>query len=299
MPLKKTGVALRPLVTPPSEIVKLAKVIDQSEISHLFIPDIPFGFDSLEISSACLGVTKGLRIGSGVFRLLDQDKRQLLRRLETLQSLSENRYLFGVGVGDPSSKPEQKIKDFMQRLQEIKSEFPKRDGLTFPESFIATLKIGIAKKSAGNSDGILLNFCSPKYAGELAQNVIASFKGNLEIGCYLKTFFSKSKETATRLAIEEFAKYNSMGQYHKMFERDGVSELITSAARSLENHTIEFPDRLREISPVNPDQNEISDYISRYREAGVTIPCVYPYFASGETFEFKLETIHKIIASTQ
>ena len=105
---QKTGIALRPAVIAPNEIVRLVKVIDQSTVSHLFIPDLPGSFDSLEISSACLGVTKGLRVGSGVFRLLEHDEKQLLRRLETLQAISGNRYLLGIGTrkSGPESRAE-------------------------------------------------------------------------------------------------------------------------------------------------------------------------------------------------
>jgi len=291
---QKSGIALRPAVVAPNEIVKLAKVIDQSAVSHLFIPDLPGSFDSLEISSACLGVTKGLRAGSGVFRLLEHDEKQLLRRLETLQSISGNRYLLGIGTGNPGPTPEQKIDEMVKRFQEIKRDFRSSDGMSFPESFVATLKIGIAKKVAGSCDGILMNFCSPVYAGGVAKSVREFYGGNLEIACYLKTFFSKSTETATKLAINEFENYDMLGHYHKMFEKDGVADLIRTAKSSQI-----YPDRLREISPVNPDEKELSEYISRFREAEVTIPCLYPYFAPGETFEFKLETIGTIISSVE
>ena len=50
---------------------------------------------------------------------------------------------------------------------------------------------------------------------------------------------------------------------------------------------------------MNPGQKELAEYVSRFREVGVTIPCVYPYFAPGETFEFKLETIGTIISSVE
>ena len=107
----------------------------------------------------------------------------------------------------------------VKRLQEIKSDFRSSDGMSFPESFIATLKVGIAKKVAGSCDGILMNFCSPAYAGGVAKSVRESYGGNLEIACYLKTFFSKSTETATKLAINEFGNYDMLVHYHKMFEK--------------------------------------------------------------------------------
>src|SRR5271166_5022839 len=121
----------------------------------------------------------------------------------------------------------------MQRLSEIKNAFSKEGGISFPETYIATLKAGIAKRVAGSCDGILMNFCSANYAGEVASEVRQSYTASLEIGCYLKTFHSSSNEIATKLAVVEFANYNMLGQYHKMFVRAGVSDLIQDTARTL------------------------------------------------------------------
>ncbi len=292
---KTTGIALRPQVVLPGEIVKLAKVIDQSAITHLFIPDI--NFDSLDISAACLGVSKGLKVGSGVFRPLELEVRQLTRRLETLQALSENRYLLGIGTGNPGEDPKQKIHDLLGRLDEIRKEFS-NSSFHVPESYVATLRAGIAKRAAGRSDGILLNFCPPEHAKAVVESVRKSFSGKIETACYLKAFFSESFESAKKLAIEEFVKYDSMGHYHKMFELSGIDEDIRAAARSLQGKDLEYSEKLAKASPVNPDVEELQEYVSKFREAGISLPCVYPYFVPDESFEFKLETIHSIISAT-
>ena len=291
----KTAVALRPLVVPPSEIVKLAKVIDQSTISHLFIPDI--NFDSLDISAACLGVSKGLKVGSGVFRPLEQDVRQLTRRLETLQALSENRYLLGIGTGDPGPNPRQKVQDLLTRLQDLRKGFS-QGSTTFPESYVAALRSGIAKKSAGISDGILLNFCPPEHARAVVEAVRMSYSGKVETACYLKTFFSSSLESAKKLAIEEFVKYNSLGHYHKMFEQSGLDDDIRVAARSLQGKDLQYSEKLAKTSPVNPDTDKLRQYVSEFREAGISLPCIYPYFVPNENYEFKLRTIQSIVSAT-
>jgi len=292
---KKTGVALRPQVIPPSEIVKLAKIIDQSAITHLFIPDI--NFDSLEISAACLGVSKGLRVGSGVFRPLEVDLHQLVRRLETLQALSENRYLLGIGTGDPGQNPGQKTDALLKRLEEIRKGFS--EGLiSFPESYVAALRAGIAKKAAGKSDGILLNFCPPGHAKAVVDSVLKSFSGKIETACYLKAFFSKSNESAKKLAIEEFVKYDMLGHYHKMFELSGLADEIRLAARNLHQKDFPYSEKLALTSPVNPDLNELRRYVSSFREAGISLPVIYPYFLSNESFEFKLETIQTVISAS-
>ncbi len=295
---KKSGIALRPSVIPPNEIVKLVKVIDQSVISHIFIPDLPGGFDSLEVSSACLGVSKGLRIGSGVFRLLEYDILQLGRRVETLQSVSDNRFILGIGTGDPGQNPARKISDLLQRVSELRNNFSEKN-VAFPETFVATLRAGIAKRVAGKVDGILLNFCPPDHAKKVVESVRRSFAGKIETACYLKVFFSESVLTAKKLAIEEFVKYDTLGHYHKMFELSGLSDEIRTAARSLQDKEMYYSDKLARTSPVNPNKVELQNYIKKFREAGITLPCVYPYFAPYEGFEHKVNTIQKIISAVE
>ncbi|HYB05038.1 MAG TPA: LLM class flavin-dependent oxidoreductase [Nitrososphaerales archaeon] len=292
---KATGIALRSQVVSPREIVKLAKVIDQSPVTHLFIPDI--NFDSLEISAACLGVSKGLKVGSGVFRPLEWEVHQLTRRLETLQAFSDSRYLLGIGTGNPGPDPKQKIQDLLGRLDELRKEFD-AGSFTFPESYVAALRAGMAKRAAGRSDGILLNFCPSEHAKAVVESVRKSFNGKIETACYLKAFFSKSLEIAKKLAIEEFVKYDNLGHYHKMFELSGLEDDIRAAARSLQGKDLQYSEKLAQTSPVNPDIDELREYVSKFREAGISLPSVYPYFDLDESFEFKLNTIHAIISAT-
>jgi hypothetical protein len=295
--LNKTGIALRSTVFSPSEIVRVAKTIDQSGISHVFLPDIWMGYDSLELSAASLGVSKGLKIGPGIIRLHEQDPYQFLRKLKTLQALSENRFLLGIGTGEPGPDPKKKVMDMVENLRELKNQFSSTNGITFPEVYIATLKQGIAKTVAPDASGLLLNFCSASYASSLVQAVKASFSGNLHFACYLKVFFSRSQKAAERMMIQEFANYDSMLQYHKMFERDGVAADIAQSKVSLKNEQYAPTQSLLEISPVNPTKEELINYVSRYRKAGVTIPCIYPYFSPDEDYDYKLATVRMILSA--
>ncbi len=297
MPLEKTGIALRSTVFAPNEIVKLVKPIDQSGVSHVFLPDIRTGFDSIELSAASLGVSKGLQVGPGVIRLNEHPPDHLARRLETLQALSENRFLLGIGTGDPGPDPKKKVADMLNELQNLKEQFPSRGAANFPKVFIATLKQGIAKRVAPYCSGVLLNFCSAAYAGSLVQSVKQSFKGNLGFACYLKVFFSKSQPTAQRMMLQEFMMYNSIPQYNKMFELDGTAGEIDKAGSGASSKEFAVPAKLLEISPVNPEGEALSEYVAKYRSAGIDIPCIYPYFSKEDAFDFKLATIQMILSA--
>ncbi len=175
---ERCAITLRPQVHPPENIVEFAKMLEgeSSRISNIFIPDIPGGFESIEIACASLVATKRLKIGSGVIRLLEHDERLLQRRLETVQSMSKNRFVLGIGTGSPGPNPSETIDMMMGQLESIRNNFGKMTnspGLEMPDTYVATLRSGIARKVAGKSTGILLNFCSPEYAKKVVHDVLA------------------------------------------------------------------------------------------------------------------------------
>jgi hypothetical protein len=65
--------AFRSTALAPRTIVELAKRLDNvHSLPHIFIPEGSHGgFTSFDICSVCLAVSKRLRIGSGVIRVLE------------------------------------------------------------------------------------------------------------------------------------------------------------------------------------------------------------------------------------
>ncbi len=308
----KFGLALRSELYSPKEIIDFARLADgSSEISHLFFPDIPIGSESIELSVASLAVTKRVRIGSGVLRLLEHDPKILARRLETIQKISRNRFVLGIGVGSPGPRPGETIEAMFAQLEDTKKRFESSDSfssdikeeLKFPEVFIATLRAGMARRSISRADGLLLNFCSPRYAQRLISSLDSYAKEeetsrNVSFACYVKVFFAKDQQAADKLLIEEFVKYDSFSQYHKMFEEDGVASLIEASRERLStNQRIEIPSRLKEICLSNPSKEELGEMLQRFRKAGIDLPCAYPYFAPNEVNEYKIEVMKMILES--
>jgi alkanesulfonate monooxygenase SsuD/methylene tetrahydromethanopterin reductase-like flavin-dependent oxidoreductase (luciferase family) len=289
----KAGIAFRSSIISPREIVKFTKVIDQSQVTNIFINEGSPDLESLEICSAALGVSKGIFVGSGVIRLLEHDENLLLRRLKTLQSISGNRFVLGVGTGSPGPDPGQKIELMLQRLQNLRKGF---GSATFPQIFIATLRSGIAKRVAGSSDGILLNFCTPEHAGRVVAGYREAFNGKTEFACYLKVFYSSSDEVAKKLLVLEFENYARLPQYREMFKIDGVMSEVESASEYLQR-TGSIPPSLLRISLVNPSASELKEYVSRFRNSGISLPCIYPYFSQNDNFEFRMETMRSIVSA--
>lgn len=292
----RTGIALRPNVISPREIIKLVKIIDQSNVTNLFVPESAKEYDSIDICASTLAVSKGILVGSGVIRILEHDQGILLRRIRTLQNLSGNRFVLGVGTGSVGTSPRNTIDMMLQRLKSLRQDFFKDDETEFPSTYIATLKTGIASIVAGKSEGILLNFCSPEYAKSLIESCKKSFEGNIDFGCYLKVFYSKKDRMAKNLLVQEFERYSKVPQYLKLFESDGISSDIVQARKAISSEN-ELPSSLLRISLANPSAAELSEYIARFRNSGVTLPCIYPYFSDEDDFDFRASTIRSIISA--
>jgi len=300
--LERIGFALRPEVFSPQEIRETAVVLELSDrVSHIFVPDMRIGYESLEIASSILAQTKRVHSGSGVIRLLEHDPQLLTRRVQTLQALSSNRLVLGVGTGSPGPQPGRTVSALLQRLDDLKKAFGGLpQGIKPPEIYVAALKLGIAKRAAGTADGLLLNFCSPQYASKLVEAARVERSEGIDFACYLKIFYSsQSIEAAQRLMVQEFLNYDSTPQYHAMFQQDGTARTISSFKSNEEwkSGSFKMPKELLRVSLANPQTEELIQYVKSFRRAGITLPVVYPYFPNGEDSSFKLETVKQILKS--
>ncbi len=302
MSSEKIGFALRPGVFSPQEIVETAVALELSgKVSRIFVPDGRSGYESLEIASSILALTKVVHTGSGVIRLLEHDPLLLTRRVQTLQALSSNRFIFGVGTGSPGAQPGKTVSAMLQRLDELKKACQNfSPELKAPEIYVAALKVGIARRAASRVDGLLMNFCSPRHAAELIAGVKAERDAGIDFACYLKIFYSsQSDEAAQRLMLQEFLNYDSAPQYHEMFVQDGSAKAISSFKENeaWKSGPVDVPKELLRVSLANPHSDELVEYVKSFRQEGVTLPVVYPYFPNGEDPRFKLDTMRGIVKS--
>ncbi len=302
MTSEKIGFALRPGVFSPQEIKETAIALETTgRVASIFVPDGRIGYESLEITSSILTLTSRVHVGSGVIRLLEHDPILLTRRIQTLQALSSNRFILGVGTGSPGAQPGRTVSAMLQRLDELKKACQNfSPEVKPPEIYVAALRVGLARRAASRVDGLLMNFCSPRHAAELIAGVGAEGGAGIDFACYLKIFYSsQSDEVAQRLMLQEFLNYDSAPQYHEMFVQDGTANAISSLKENerWRSGPVEVPKELLRASLANPRSDELVHYVRSFRQAGITNPIVYPYFPNGEDSKFKTETVKAITKS--
>lgn len=297
---EKLAIALRFGIFSPQEIRLASKAADEHEnLAAIFIPDGRSGYEAIEIASWVLAETRRVYAGSGVIRLLEHDPLLLARRVQTIQAFDSNRLILGVGTGTPGPNPGRSVREMLLRLDELDKLFQSfPEGVEPPEIYIATLKTRIAQQAARFADGLLMNFCSPIHASNIIKAAKPQTVSAIEFACYLKIFYSsKNKETANRLMIQEFLNYDSTPQYHQMFIQDGTAEAIARFRQrdDWKRGPVDAPKELLAVSLANPRNDELDRYVRSFRDAGVTLPVLYPYFPGDEKPEFKLSTLENLV----
>ena len=98
------------------------------------------------------------------------------------------------------------------------------------------------------------------------------------------------------MLIKEFVNYDLIPSYHKMFEVAGVADEIASASSVLSSNRekINLSEGLLRISLANPSKEELARHINRFRDAGVDLPCLYPYFQGDEDESFMMRKVEEI-----
>jgi hypothetical protein len=138
------------------------------------------------------------------------------------------------------------------------------------------------------ADGVLLNFCSPRYASAVVSRETARRKDGFHVACYVKLFFAEAESEARLMLAEEFLHYDALPQYHKMFEAMGITGVIEGFRdrRGVSGRLL--AGGISEISMSNPTQDQVLGLLGKFREAGVDTPVVYPYVKGSDGYKFQL-----------
>ena len=59
----------------------------------------------------------------------------------------------------------------------------------------------------------------------------------------------------------------------------------------------DIPEQILRVSLANALTEELVQYVKSFRQAGVTLPVLYPYFPKNEDPGFKAETVKEIVKS--
>jgi alkanesulfonate monooxygenase SsuD/methylene tetrahydromethanopterin reductase-like flavin-dependent oxidoreductase (luciferase family) len=276
------GIALRSTVFPQNLIVPMCTEIDSS-FSSVWFPAVSATLDPLDMCALSLGATKRLSAATGVVRLPEQDPTLLARRADALSETSGNRFILGVGTGHLRGRTA--VNQLVELTKKLRASYQRTPPVPV---YFAALGPKMVQAAFQNADGALLNFCSPRYASKVTSRHVSKKRDGFKVACYVKLFFAEDESEARRMLVDEFIHYDSLPQYHRLFEAMGISktlEVFRSTPEITEGHITE---EILEISMDNPTQKEVLELLESFREAGVDTPVVYPYVAGSDDYKLQL-----------
>lgn len=271
----KVGFALRSSVFAPSLLPSLVPTLDDSGVDSVWFPSVGPFYDALDLCGISLGLSRRIRVGTGVIRPKDYPLEALLARVRTLNEASGGRFILGLGTGRAVGRTA--IQELIRTAGKLRTS---RWNGSRPPVFFAALRSGMLRAAFLNAEGAILNFCPPRFVAKILPSDLWSEKFTL--GCYVKLFFAQDDRVASGMLADEFRAYDALPQYHAMFEEIGVSGSIENLG---EGSTDGIPADLLEISTANPSDGQITAALAGFREAGVDLPIVYPYVTGDEGFK--------------
>lgn len=280
-----TGIALRSTVFSPDLVLRIAPKLDGSFASAWF-PAVS-SVDPLDMCAVTTGSTRNLIAGTGVIRLPEWDLSQLASRADELRKSSGNRFVLGVGTGRLVGAGA--VNQLAGLAKELRSTHPEVASVPM---YFAALGPRMAEAALEAADGVLLNFCSPRYASSITSAKAGRRNPGFRVACYVKLFFAEAEPEARLMATDEFLHYDSLPQYHRMFESMGISSVVEGFRDRPGDPALLLKGEIPEISIANPTQGQLLDLLGKFRKAGVDVPVVYPYVRGDD--EYKTRVVMKV-----
>ncbi|MFP3132605.1 MAG: hypothetical protein RXO71_00310 [Nitrososphaeria archaeon] len=273
------GLALRPEVFKPLEILKIAENIFSK---YFFIPDVSNEIDPIQLSFSILLKNKETMAGPGVIRINEMQLNELIRQIKTINELVENRFFLGVGLGSVKEDVSQAISSMREKILKIVQE-------TGVKIFVATLREGLAKKVKDISDGIILNFSTFEHA----KRVSSVFKyENKKVISYFKIFIGQTQDAAIHMAINELQKYASFPQYYELFKKEGVIEDILALYSKREEAIRNL--QAKGVIAINPSPDFIKNVSDVFYKNGVDVLALYPYFSPTYNYDKRFAFLKEV-----
>jgi hypothetical protein len=273
------GLALRPEVFKPLEILKIAENIFSK---YFFIPDVSNEIDPIQLSFSILLKNKETMAGPGVIRINEMQLNELIRQIKTINELVENRFFLGVGLGSVKEDVSQAISSMREKILKIVQE-------TGVKILVATLREGLAKKVKDISDGIILNFSTFEHA----KRVSSVFKNeNKKVISYFKIFIGQTQDAAIHMAINELQKYASFPQYYELFKKEGVIEDILALYSKREEAIRNL--QAKGVIAINPSPDFIKNVSDVFYKNGVDVLALYPYFSPTYNYDKRFAFLKEV-----
>jgi alkanesulfonate monooxygenase SsuD/methylene tetrahydromethanopterin reductase-like flavin-dependent oxidoreductase (luciferase family) len=268
------------------------------------------GRDSFLVLSAYAQATRSIGLGNGVVPIYPRHPVALAQEALTLVELSRGRFRLGIGVshkptmsdalGLKMGSPLQVMREYVAVLRSALQGKVEHSGTRYrvswksalpilpqpPPLLIAGLSSGMLELAGEIADGVILWLCAPAYVRSVVVPAIA--RGRAKAGKSLEGFeivaavpvaLAGDAGPVILLFKEELMRYLSLPFYRTMLAASGFGDDLAAYDRDRAGRSspaLAVPDRLATALGGIGDRQVIHEYVSVYRQAGVTLPAIRP-----------------------
>jgi len=282
---------------PWDELAGLARTGASLGYRALFLPEIA-SRDTLAAITGLAGETPDLLLGTGIVPMGVRAPQLLAMAAATAQERSGGRLVLGLGTGPSAPGSLERLRDLVLALRSaLAGDQVSIDGQRLLLSLIPDRPVplwiaGLGPKAvrlAGEvADGVLLNWCTPERVArarqELGEGAAAAGRDPVEItvAVYVRACLEPDEPAAVAAVQAAAGEYASYPSYARQLASIGLGE---EAARAAEAHRAGRPDQVperlvREVCLVGAAA-AARERLDAYREAGATLPVVYPVVVPG------------------
>ncbi len=286
--------------------VKLAESLgyDSAFVTHIA------GRESLTVLTAYALATERIRVGTGVVPIYTRTPATMAQTAATIDELSGGRLTLGLGVshrpvvegwhGQTIDHPVAEMREYVAIVRAIlRGDHPpagekwqtgfrlaglgSRPRLAI---FVAALSPTMLRLAGEIGDGVMLWLCNPSYIRDVVVPAVREGRERadhrlegFEIVAAVPGAFTDDPAGAYAAIRSELLTYFSLPFYRSMLERSGYGDDIAAfdaAHGDADAMRAAISDDFLDALTAVGDEQAVRGGLERYREAGVTLPCLGP-----------------------
>ncbi len=307
--MPKTGFALAALL-PIAEVVEVAQAAEAQGYDSFWLTEGAGGRDALAQLAYVAAHTQRIRLGTGVLTLFSRTATAIAQAATSMQELSNNRFILGLGTGHKASvertqglafsKPATRMRDYIRIAHAAWREGHvtyKGGAVSIPDLrmtvkpiaapiYIACLGGALAEIAGEMADGVVPLMASPQGIVALRESIAKGASrahrpaSAVDVGCFIVACASDDSAAADAEARRQVGRYASLPFYQRMLTISGFGEEIQHIQRAQAlGEAAKVPDlvsdRMLDAITLRGDARRWHATLDRYRKAGVTHPMVY------------------------
>jgi F420-dependent oxidoreductase-like protein len=291
--------SFNPAVRTLEESVTRAREAERLGYESVWVTQLPDARDAALVLAAYAAATKWVRLGTGVLPIYTRHPTAMAQMAATLDEMSGGRFILGVGVshkvtvegmwGLSLTHPVEAMREYVSIVRSsLREGTASQDGHHFNAHWsysgprrgelpimISALNPRMLELAGEIADGVVLWMCMPQYVHDVVLPHVTAGRARagkslegFEIAAAVSACLTTDRSGAQAAFRQTVERYASLPYYRRMMDASGLAGELASG-----NVTESTLDELAGLGT----ESHIHDAVRRYRDAGVTLPCVGPF----------------------